>query len=119
MPGPQGFPRRERLTRKSEFKTVFERGRKRVGRAFICYVVRREGQGRKLGLAVSRKVGSSVVRNRVKRYLREIYRTQRAQLPEDMYVVIVARPEAATLSYHECRDAIWRLLNAGDPPGDA
>ena len=119
MPGPQGFPRRERLTRKRDFKTVFEQGRKRVGRSFICYVVRREGQGRKLGLAVSRKVGSSVVRNRVKRYMREVYRTHRAQLPEDLYVVIVARPEAATLSYQQCRDAIRQLLNTGDPPGDA
>jgi ribonuclease P protein component len=55
----------------------------------------------------------------VKRYLREVYRTHRAQLPEDLHVVIVARPEAATLSYQECRDAIRRLLNTGDPPGDA
>lgn len=89
---------------------VFQQGRKSVGRAFVCYGLRREGQGRKFGLAVSRKVGSAVTRNRVKRYLREYYRTHRAQVDDDTHVVIVARPSAAELSYDQCSRAVQRLL---------
>ena len=114
MPGPNTFPRRERLTRKRDYATVFEKGRKRVGPEFICFVVRREDRGRKFGFAVSRKVGKAVVRNRVKRYLREIYRVHRAYLSEDIHLVFVARPPAAGLDFHECTAAVRRLLREGD-----
>lgn len=114
MPGPQAFPRHERLTRKVEYMTVFENGRKRVGSAFICYVVRREGQGRKFGFAVSRRVGSAVVRNRVKRLLREFYRTHRLQIDDNAHVVVVARPSAAKLSFEQCFTAMERLLGEGE-----
>ncbi|MDZ4861477.1 MAG: ribonuclease P protein component [Candidatus Hydrogenedentes bacterium] len=110
MPGLQAFPRHERLTRKRDFTAVFEQGRKSVGPSFVCYVLWREGQGRKFGFAVSRRVGNAVVRNRVKRYLREFYRRRRAQICEDTHVVVVARPYAAKLGYAQCAQAMQRLL---------
>ena len=110
MPGSQAFPRQERLTRKRDFEAAFKTGRKSVGSAFVCYVVRRESQGRKFGFAVSRKVGTAVVRNRVKRYLREFYRTHRARIDEDTLIVVVARPAAAKASFDECAKAMRRLL---------
>ena len=113
MPGPYSFPHAERLTRKSDFAQVFKRGKKIVGRTFICYLVRRETQGCKLGFAVSRKVGKAVVRNRIKRYLREFYRTQRPSFTTDVYLVFVARPASAGLNYAACADAIRQLLKQG------
>ena len=113
MPGRCIYPRSERLTRRGEYLSVYRDGVKRVGRTFICYVARREGQGRKFGCAVSRKVGNAVVRNRVKRYLREIYRAHREALPEDAHVVLVARPAAARATYHDCHTAVIELLRRG------
>lgn len=110
MPGSQSYPRRERLTRRSEYLRIYETGTKRVGRAFICYMARQEGQGRKLGYAVSRKVGSAVVRNRIKRYLREIYRRNRGEWSDDLYLVVVARPACAELDYHQCEAALRKLV---------
>jgi len=110
VPGTQAFPRNERLTRKRDFEAAFKTGRKSVGVAFVCYAVRRESQGRKFGFAVSRKVGTAVVRNRVKRYLREFYRTHRAQIDDDTHVVVVARPAAAEASFDECVRTMRRLL---------
>jgi ribonuclease P protein component len=46
----------------------------------------------RLGLSVSRKVGSAVVRNRVKRLLREAFRTSASALPPGLDLVVVARP---------------------------
>jgi ribonuclease P protein component len=114
VPGQQQFPRNERLTRKLDFVYAYEHGAKWVGGSFILFVVRRAGQGRKLGFAVSRKVGGSVVRNRVKRYIREIYRTHRTQLPEDVHLVIVARSCSAELKYNSTEEAIVRLLVKGE-----
>lgn len=111
--GRESLPRRERLTTPREYRAVFDQGRRSVGQAFICYVARNEGQGRKFGMAVSRKVGGAVVRNRVKRYIREAYRKSRARFREEVRVVIVAKPAAANLSCDECREALDRLFRQG------
>lgn len=113
MPGNQTFPSHERLTRRQDFLFLYEHGEKVVGRYFVLHAARREGQGRKFGVAVSRKVGNAVVRNRVKRYLREIYRTHRAQLDDDLHLVIVARPVSARLTFHGAQDAVQQLFQRG------
>ncbi len=113
VPGQNKFPRRERLTKQSEYLDVYRNGEKQVGRAFICYAVRRHGQGRKLGIAVSRKIGKAVVRNRLKRYVRETFRTHRMALAEDAHIVFVARPAAVALDYAECEQAMRELLRKG------
>lgn len=110
MSGRYAFPQSERLRRRKDFERVYREGSKRVGQAFICYTVRHEGQGRRFGCAVSRRVGRAVTRNRVKRYLREIYRTHRPQIPADLHLVVVARPAAAEMNYDQCRDAVQALL---------
>ena len=113
MSGQREFPRQERLRKRSEYRQIYNEGRKVVGPAFICFVAWREGQGRKFGCAVSQKVGKAVVRNRVKRYLREIYRTHRGALAEDAHMVVVARRGCAELNFHESQEAIRRLLRRG------
>lgn len=113
MPGQQTFPKRERLTKSSDFLDVFKHGKKMVGPVFVCYVLRRKGQGRKLGFAVSRKVGGAVTRNRVKRYIREIYRVNRQHLVDDFSVVVVARPACAALDYPQCSEALTALFRRG------
>ena len=114
MPGQETFPRSERLIRRKEFLEIYDRGEKQVGRGFICYVVRQEGQGRKFGVAVSRKVGGAVTRNRVKRFIREAYRTSRKHLIENIQMVVVARPGSASMSFDECREAIGQLFRRGE-----
>lgn len=112
-PGAHAFPRDERLTRRAEFLRIYREGRKHVGRAYILYVLPSPGHGRKVGFTVSRKVGKAVIRNRVKRVMREAYRQHRPQLQEDVQIVLVARPAAARLSYQEAWAAIHSLLRQG------
>jgi ribonuclease P protein component len=107
------FPRSGRLTKSSEFSQVFKEGKKLVGRHFICYVASHEKAGSKLGFAVSRKIGGAVVRNRVKRYLREFFRTHRTAFQVPIHLVVVARPTSAKLSFRECTETMERLLRRG------
>lgn len=114
MPGPNAFPRETRLTQRREYDAVFRRGRRLVGPIFVCYVTRCEGTDARLGLAVSRKVGGAVVRNRVKRHVREFFRTHRARLPRGTQVVVVARPAAARCrAYAHSAAALQRLFEDG------
>jgi len=87
------FPRALRVRRRSEYLEIQNRGRKLAGPNLLLFA--RSGTGR-FGVTVSRKVGGAVVRNLVKRWLRECYRRRREALPRTFDLVIVAKPAAAT-----------------------
>ena len=90
---PQSFPQSDRLKRPQEFRRVFDGGRKAVGRFFVVFSRANSGSRARLGLAVSRKVGNAVCRNRIKRVVREHFRQSAAPGPMDL--VVVARTAAA------------------------
>ncbi|MBP8128926.1 MAG: ribonuclease P protein component [Candidatus Hydrogenedentes bacterium] len=113
MPDRKTFPRQARLTGKKDFDRVFRDGRKMVGYAFVCYAVRREGQQCRLGVAVSRRVGRAVVRNKIKRRIREYFRTHAPEFAAAMDLVVVARPSAAALEYAQSVDVLDRILRKG------
>jgi ribonuclease P protein component len=90
--------RRNRLSRSKDFDTVYRRGRTASGRYVVLHWFPRdddpEGEPR-LGLAVPRSVGSAVVRNRVKRLLREAWRELMPTVPAGQDYVLAARPGLA------------------------
>jgi ribonuclease P protein component len=67
------------------------------------------GGGSRFGLITSRRVGGAVVRNRIRRKLREICRLHRATLAPGWLVVIAAKPAAAGASFSELREE-WLIL---------
>jgi ribonuclease P protein component len=66
----------------------------------------------RFAISTSRSVGTAVVRNRVRRRLREILRTRPTGVPA-RDILVVCRPAAATAGYDELRHTIWRLLGNG------
>jgi ribonuclease P protein component len=82
----------------SDFQRVSRSGKKWVAPAFIMQVLKTEEDGPfRLGLTVSRKVGNAVVRNRVKRRLREVVRA--AGVPGGHDIVLIGRTEAASRDF--------------------
>jgi ribonuclease P protein component len=90
--------RRHRLSRSRDFDTVYRQGRSVSTRYLILYwFARDEGDAEavRLGLAVPKAVGTAVVRNRIKRQLKELFRERSSELPQDHDYVLVVRPGLA------------------------
>jgi len=92
------FPKRRRLRAQGEFRGIQARGR-RFSRGSVVVVVGQSARGAaaatRLGMVVSRKVGTAVKRNAVKRWIREWFRQLGPELPRGLDLVVVAKPGAA------------------------
>ena len=90
--------RRHRLSRSRDFDAVYRKGRSVSTRFLVLYAFPREedaGGDARLGLAVSRKLGGAVERNRLKRRLRAAFEELREGLPAGHDYVLIARPGLA------------------------
>jgi ribonuclease P protein component len=118
LPRPQasrGRGGRRRLSRSADFERVYRQGRSVGNRFLVLYTFPRgdagvAGDGPRLGLSVSRKVGGAVERNHVKRLLREAFVVESEPVPGDHDVVLVARPEARDLAEREGLAGVRREL---------
>jgi ribonuclease P protein component len=90
------FPKEVRLRKRTDFLRVQERGQKVQADVLLVLVLPAAQPGlTRAGFTVSSKVGNAVVRNRIRRRLRELYRTRRQSLPKGLDMVFIARPSAA------------------------
>ena len=87
------FGKAARLRRRREFLAVKERGTRLHAGDYLILALPNECGRSRLGVTVSSKVGGAVVRNRVKRWLREAFREVAGELPA-VDLVVIARPSA-------------------------
>ncbi len=106
--------RRNRLSRSRDFDAVYRKGRSFTTRYLVVYVFPREDaeDGPRLGLAVPRKVGNAVQRNRLKRRLRAIFDELASGLPPAYDYVLSAREGLAEAA--EANGAGWLAESVGE-----
>jgi ribonuclease P protein component len=97
------------LTRKADFEAVYARGRSFAGRELVVRVLPSGLATSRLGFAVSRRVGKAVVRNLVKRRLREIVR--QTPLRPGWDIVLTARVAAARADYASLGRSVRELMS--------
>ncbi len=111
MPTPRlRFPKSAHLCRASEFAKLKRDGLSFHGKLMVLSVLASgEKMDPRIGLITSRRVGGAVVRNRVRRRLREIVRAARPQLKAGVWLALIARQAAARASFQALRDE-WTQL---------
>jgi ribonuclease P protein component len=101
----------ERLRHRREFQRVLQHGTKQVAPAFVLYVLPTAAPCSRLGIAVSRRIGGAVARNRVKRRTREFFRRHKAELGSTCDIVVVARHAAVGMPHSEYVQQFLTLLH--------
>jgi len=104
------FPREVRITRGWEYAQIKERGTAHRGRIVVLSFLHVPSENPpRIGIIVSKRVGGAVVRNLVRRRLRNICRKERAHLLEGIQLVVIARPSAATGEFEEIRQDLLKV----------
>jgi ribonuclease P protein component len=100
-----------RLKKNKEFQSVFKRGISNANRQFVVYYSERtNGPNFRVGISVSKRVGNAVIRNRIKRRVREVIRELEDDLSEGKDYVIIARKPTADMSFHQIKSSLIHVL---------
>lgn len=104
-----------KLRKNQEFRNVYRRGKSFSTDTLVLYVYKankreQNDNGNRVGISVSKKVGKSVIRSRVKRLISESYRLNSSKLKERYDFVFVARTAARDKSYREIEDSMKKLF---------
>ena len=99
----------ESLRKNHQFQSVYKGGRSLANKYLIMYIKENGMEQNRIGISVSKKVGNSVVRHRVKRLIKESYRLHENIFNSGLDVVIVARPGVAHVGYEEVESALLHL----------
>ena len=92
-----------------EFRRIYAKGRSGVSPYLVVYCRPNRRKNNRLGVTVSAKLGHAVVRNRVRRRLREIFRLSQPEMKQGYDIILVARSCAVTATYRELTKAYLRV----------
>ncbi len=100
-----------RIKKNEDFQLVYKNGKSFANRQFVIYILEKPDQENfRIGLSVSKQIGTAVVRNRVKRLIREAFQYLKDDLPNGYDFVIIARKPAAAMDFHDVKKSIIHIL---------
>jgi ribonuclease P protein component len=93
----QSLSKTERLRRKADFDRVFKKGKSIVDPFFVVLYVKNSLPFSRIGVSIKRKFGKAHVRNRLRRLVKEVYRTNKSVLPAGYDILFIARKDLSDL----------------------
>lgn len=103
--------KKNRLTKREYFDKVYRHGKSAANHQFVLYYMPRQDQESfRLGVSVSKKLGNAVVRNRIRRVMKEIVRLNEARFPAGYDLIVIARKPVVDMSYQELEKSMLHVL---------
>lgn len=100
-----------RIKKNDEFQDVFQKGESFANRQFVVYVLDKPNQDFfRIGLSVSKKIGNAVVRNQIKRYIRQSFLELMEDIKDGRDYVVIARKPAAEMDFFQVKNSLIHVL---------
>ena len=109
----EALPKAKRLAKRREFTRVYDTGRKLFSRYSVLFFAANDLPYSRIGITATKKLGKANVRNRLKRWTREVYRRQREPLGMDrqaLDIVVNVKPNAADATFQDYSRDLSRVL---------
>ena len=116
-PGSLEFPRDARLVRRGEFDAVYRAGKRRASSHFTVFLRANQMPQSRFGFSIKKALGGAVVRNRMRRRIREIVRCHRQEIPAGWDIVIHPKSAMARAPFATVTADLLRLLRSGGTNG--
>jgi ribonuclease P protein component len=100
------------LLKRGEFDAVYRAGRRRSSSHFTVFLRANELPDSRFGVSIKKALGGAVVRNRIRRRLREIVRCRRSEIPAGWDMVIHPKSAADKAPFAELAEELLRLLES-------
>jgi ribonuclease P protein component len=100
------------LKKNNEFRHVFSAGNKKIGNYVIIYILPGQQQNNRVGIVIKKEIGNAVQRNKIKRILREIWRTKCNQLISGYDLVILVRKKIIYAKFGEIESEMLKLTQS-------
>ncbi|KYZ75713.1 hypothetical protein AXX12_10920 [Anaerosporomusa subterranea] len=99
----------DKLRKNKSFQAVYKGGKSVSNRLLVLYMLPNQSNSNKIGFAAGKKLGNAVVRNRVKRMMREVFRLNRDKLPHGYDFILVGRKPVVEVKTQEVASAFLNL----------
>ena len=109
----QALPKERRIAKRREFVRIYDTGRKVFSRYSVLFFSANGLPFSRIGITATKKLGKANVRNRLKRWTREVYRRQREPLGIDaraLDVVVNVKPNASDVSFRDFSQDLAKVL---------
>ena len=93
-----------------QFKAVYDERKAKSDNNIIVFIRKNDLNINRLGISVSKKVGNSVVRHRLKRLIKESYRLHENMFNSGLNIVVIARVGAGKADFHQIESALLHVM---------
>lgn len=93
-----------------EFRRVYSKGKNYWNRNLVLYISKNDLGYNRVGYSITKKIGNSVVRNRIRRRMKEIYRLNFQGLKGNYDLILIPKRNVVDLSYKDLESAMFHIL---------
>ena len=101
--------RTQSLRKNDDYRHVYREGKSISDKNLVLYMLKNNSDFNRIGISVSKKVGNSVVRHRIKRLVKENYRLNEVSFKVGYDIVVIARNPSALADFHEIQKSFLKL----------